>query len=212
MLLKDAPDGPWVVTTRLDVRGLDQSGQQAGLVLWSEDDPNTFAKIVYINKGGDGRRFEYVATREDQADIQAGPTLAGAPREAYLRVRADGAGLYIPEFSLDGEEWEAISQPIEDLGAPDDLRFGLKQSSGADADTAARFLYFRVDCSDRIAPSSEAAVSPELPDAAHGWYRTAPTITLTGDDGPGEDRQARVLDRRRSAPDLQRSVHDPRAR
>src|SRR4029079_5531044 len=46
-------------------------------------------------------------------------------------------------------------------------------------------LYFRVDCSDRIAPSSEATVSPELPDAAHGWYRTAPTITLTGDDGPG---------------------------
>ena len=65
VLLKDAPDGPWVVTTRLDVRGLDESGQQAGLVLWSEDDPNTFAKIVYINKGDEGRRFEYVATRED---------------------------------------------------------------------------------------------------------------------------------------------------
>ena len=75
---------------------LDQSGQQAGLVLWSEDDPNTFAKIVYINKGDEGYRFEYVATREDEADIQAGPFLAGAPREAYIRVRADGGGLYIP--------------------------------------------------------------------------------------------------------------------
>ena len=112
-----------------------QAGQQAGLVLWSDDDPNTFAKIVFINKGADGRRFEYVATRDDEADIQAGPTLAGTPREVYLRVRADGGGRYIPEYSLDGEEWELISQPIEDLGAPDDLRFGLKQSAGADADT-----------------------------------------------------------------------------
>ena len=51
ILLQEAPDGPFMVTTRLDVRDLGEEGQQAGLVLWSEEDPNTFAKIVFINKG-----------------------------------------------------------------------------------------------------------------------------------------------------------------
>ncbi len=182
LLLKDAPDGPWVVTTRLDVRDLDEPGQQAGLVLWNGEDPKTFAKIVFIDKGDEGQRFEYVATREGEADIQAGPTLAGAPREAYVRVRANGAGLYIPEFSLDGETWEAIAEPIEDLGDPDTVRFGLKASDDADSDNAARFLYFRVDCSDRVAPTASASVSPAKPDNAHGWYKATPKVTLTADD------------------------------
>ena len=183
VLLKDAPDTAWVATTRLDVRGLDQEGQQAGLVLWNAENPNTFAKIVFINKGAT-RRFEYVATREGETDIQAGPTFATAPREAYVRVRANGAGLYIPEYSLDGETWDAIAQPIEDLGDPESVKFGLKVSDNADAETAARFLYFRVDCSDRVAPVSTASVSPEQPGGEHGWYTAPPTVTLAADDGP----------------------------
>jgi glucose/arabinose dehydrogenase/type 1 glutamine amidotransferase len=183
VLLKDAPDGPWVVTTRLDVRGLSDEGQQAGLILWNGESPNTFAKIVFINKG-DTRRFEYVATRNGQADIQAGPTFATNPREAYVRVRANGGGLYVPEYSLDGESWAPIAKPIENLGDPDTVRLGLKISDNADADTAVRFLYFRVDCSDRFAPVSKASVDPERPDAEHGWYKSAPTVSLTADDGP----------------------------
>ena len=185
VLLKDAPDGPWVATVRLDVRRLTAEGQQAGLVLWNGEDPNTFAKIMFIDKGANSR-FEHVATREDvrtDDDIQIGPDVAGSPREAYIRVRADGAGLYIPEFSLDGETWEAIAAPLEDLGDPDSIRFGVTAMSGADATAAARFLYFRVDCSDRVAPVSTASVSPEQPGGEHGWYTAPPTVTLAADDG-----------------------------
>ena len=187
VVLKDAPDGPWVATVRLDVRSLTAEGQQAGLVLWNGEDPNTFAKIMFIDKGANSR-FEHVATREDvrtDDDIQIGPDVAGAPREAYIRVRADGAGLYIPEFSLDGETWDAIAAPLEDLGDPDSIRFGVTAMSGADAAAAARFLYFRVDCSDRVAPVSTASVAPAQPDGEHGWYAAPPTVTLAADDGPG---------------------------
>jgi PKD repeat protein/type 1 glutamine amidotransferase/glucose/arabinose dehydrogenase len=183
VLLQDAPDGPFMVTTRLNVRDLTQEGQQAGLVLWNGESPNTFAKIVYINKGAT-RRFEYVATRNNAQDIRIGTEFSTAPREAYLRVRADGAGRYIAESSLDGESWERIAIPITNFGNPDSVKIGLKVSDNADAESAARFLYFRVDCSDRIEPQSTATVSPERPDGELGWYETPPTVTLAADDGP----------------------------
>jgi glucose/arabinose dehydrogenase/type 1 glutamine amidotransferase len=183
VLLKDAPDKQWMVTTRLGVRDLTSEGQQAGLVLWSSESPNTFAKIVYINKGST-RRFEYVATRNGQTDIQPGPSFTSSPREAYLRVRTNGGGTYIPESSLDGETWQPIAAPISNLGDPKALKIGIKVSAGGDSDNAARFLYFRVDCSDRVEPATSATVSPERPDGALGWYSSPPTVTLAGDDGP----------------------------
>ncbi|HYI18475.1 MAG TPA: ThuA domain-containing protein [Solirubrobacteraceae bacterium] len=181
ILLQEAPDGPFMVTTRLDVRDLSGEGQQAGLVLWNGTDPNTFAKIVYINKGS-FRQFEYVATREDQFDIRVGPNFQTSPREAYLRVRADGDGYYIAEGSIDGETWQQISDPIENLGDPEDLKIGLKVSAGDDAESRARFLYFRVDCSDRIEPDSSASIAPAQADGKLGWYSEPPLVTLDATD------------------------------
>ena len=183
VLLKDAPDEQWMVTTRMRVTELTDEGQQAGLVLWQGENPNTFAKIVYINKGTT-RRFEYVATRDGAQDIQAGPTFSASAREAYLRVRTNGNGTYIAEGSLDGDEWMPIASPISGLGDPETLKVGIKASDGSASENAARFAYFRVDCSDRVAPETTASVSPGEPDGQLGWYRTAPTVTLAADDGP----------------------------
>ena len=183
VLLKDAPDEQWMVTTRMRVTELTDEGQQAGLVLWQGENPNTFAKIVYINKGTT-RRFEYVATRDGAQDIQAGPTFSASAREAYLRVRTNGNGTYIAEGSLDGDEWLPIAAPISGLGDPETLKIGIKASDGSDSENAARFMYFRVDCSDRVAPETTASVSPGEPDGQLGWYKTAPTVTLAADDGP----------------------------
>ena len=172
-----------MVTTRMRVTELTDEGQQAGLVLWQGENPNTFAKIVYINKGTT-RRFEYVATRDGAQDIQAGPTFSASAREAYLRVRTNGNGTYIAEGSLDGDEWMPIASPISGLGDPETLKVGIKASDGSASENAARFAYFRVDCSDRVAPETTASVSPGEPDGQLGWYRTAPTVTLAADDGP----------------------------
>jgi PKD repeat protein len=185
VLLQDAPDGPFMVTTRLDVRDLGEEGQQAGLVLWNSENPNTFAKIVFINKGS-FRQFEYVATRNNQQDIRVGPNFQTAPREAYVRVRTDGEGFYIAEASVDGESWQQISVPITGLGDPDTLKIGLKVSDNVDASSTARFLYFRVDCSDRIEPETSASVSPAQADGKLGWYSEPPTVTLEATDRGSE--------------------------
>ncbi len=99
-------------------------------MLWNQETgPNTFAKIVYINKGAI-RRFEYVATRSDAQDIQAGPEFANTPDEVFLRVIADGVGTYYAQGSFDGEEWLDIAGPIANLGNPDTAEVrhqGLRQ-------------------------------------------------------------------------------------
>lgn len=45
------------------------------------------------------------------------------------------------------------------------------------------FEHFRVDCSDRVAPTTTAEVTPEKPDGELGWYASAPTVELSADDG-----------------------------
>ena len=56
------PDGSWQATTKLDVSTLTTAGDQAGFVLWTSENPNTFAKITYISKGTT-QQYEWVATR-----------------------------------------------------------------------------------------------------------------------------------------------------
>ncbi len=87
ILLQEAPDGPFMVTTRLDVRDLGEEGQQAGLVLWSEQDPNTFAKIVFINKGD----VPAVRVRRHAQQPGGHPRRAELPGDAARGVRP-GAG------------------------------------------------------------------------------------------------------------------------
>ena len=153
VLLKDAPDGPWVVHGRWTFASLTAEGQQAGLVLWNGEDPNTFAKIVFIDKGANSR-FEHVATREDvrtDDDIQIGPDVAElAARGVHPRPR-ERRRLYIPEFSLDGETWEAIAAPMEDLGDPDSIRFGLKVVRRRGADATRRAVHCTSGWTARIA-------------------------------------------------------------
>ena len=174
-----------MVQTKLDVTTLTDDGEQAGLILWNQETgPNTFAKIVYINKST-FRRFEYVATRSDAQDIQAGPEFPTTPDEVFLRVIANGAGTYYAQGSFDGEEWLDIAGPIANLGNPDTLKIGIKVSDNVSSTThAALFDHFRVDCSDHVPPATKATLSPAAPDGQLGWYKTSPTVTLEATDDP----------------------------
>ena len=48
VLLQDAPGGEWTATTALDIGDINGPGEQAGLVIWKSESPNTFSKIVFI--------------------------------------------------------------------------------------------------------------------------------------------------------------------
>ncbi|HWK29671.1 MAG TPA: ThuA domain-containing protein [Solirubrobacter sp.] len=186
VLLQNAPQGSWQATTKLDVSTLTTEGDQAGFVLWSSENPNTFAKITYISKGST-QQYEWVATRNGTSQISAGPSIPTRPTDVYLRLSANGSGTYIAEGSVDGETWQQISSPITDVGDPSKIQVGLKVSNTQDAtDRYAAFDFFRVDCSDKIAPTTTASVEPAQADGRLGWYTAAPHVTLTADDGAGD--------------------------
>ncbi|MDA0159761.1 DUF1080 domain-containing protein [Solirubrobacter ginsenosidimutans] len=186
VLLQDAPDGSWQATTKLDVSTLTTAGDQAGFVLWTSENPNTFAKITYISKGTT-QQYEWVATRNGASQISTGPSIPTRPTDAYLRLSANGAGTYIAEGSTDGETWQQISAPITDIGDPTKIKVGLKVSNTQDSTTRyAGFDYFRVDCSDKIAPTTTATLDEAKPDGELGWYTKSPEITLAADDGVGD--------------------------
>ena len=170
VLLQDAPDGSWQIQTKVDVSTLNLEGEQAGIVLWQREDPNTFAKITYIDKGASSQ-YEWVSTTNDAGQISAGPQISTPDGDVYLRVSSDGAGTYVAEGSTNGEEWVKIAGDITNLGDPKTLRFGLKVSDGDDSANYARFDWFRVDCSDRVAPRTTAEV-PRRSTAS--WAGTRP--------------------------------------
>ena len=184
VLLKPAPaEGNWTATTKFDASALDAEGQQAGLMLWSSENPNTFAKIVFIDKGT-FEQFEYYTTVNGSAGVLQTQEVTNPPGDVYLRARSNGAGTIFAEWSYDGNEWNQIGAPITDQGTVN--RVGLKVSDNADAAVAARFDYFRVDCTDQVAPVTTATLNPANPDGELGWYLTEPTVTLTADDGVGD--------------------------
>ncbi len=180
VLLQDAPSGSWQIQTKLDVSTLTNEGEQAGFILWQRENPNTFAKITYISKGTFSQ-YEWVATRNGTAQISAGPQISTPDGDVWLRVSANGSGTYIAEGSTNGEDWQQIAGEITDLGDPETLKFGIKVSDTADSENYAAFDWFRVDCSDRVPPRTTATLPPI--DGKLGWYKTAPKVTLTADDG-----------------------------
>ena len=181
VLLQDAPSGSWQIQVKLDVTTLVNEGEQAGFILWQGENPNTFAKITYISKGTFAQ-YEWVATRNNAAQISAGPQISTPDGDVWLRVSANGSGTYIAEGSTNGEDWQQIAGAIDNLGNPETMKFGLKVSDNANTENYAAFDWFRVDCSDRVPPTTTA----KLPDKGMGklgWWTTAPQVTLTADDG-----------------------------
>ena len=55
--------GPWTVTARLDTTELNANGEQAGLVVWKSENPNSFSKIVAIQSNGGNKQFEHIVTQ-----------------------------------------------------------------------------------------------------------------------------------------------------
>ena len=192
VLLQDAPEeGGWAATTKVDVSDLAESGEQTGLIVWEGENPNNFVKVVFINKGGGTRWFEYVLT-ENNGTVRLPNTgsLDNIPDDVYMRVISNGEGTITAEWSFNEQDWNPIGTPITELGT--DLRVGLKISDNADSANAAHFDWFHFDCQDRAAPVTTSTVNPEEPDGELGWYTSAPTVTLAASDGSAGSGVART--------------------
>ncbi len=198
-LLQDAPSGEWTVTTRLDTSQIDANGEQAGLVIWKSENPNTFSKIVAIQANSGNHQFEHIVTQDGGVDPPIPQSITPAPGgqlpdQVLLRARYDGTNV-IGEFSADnGQSWTLIGQEghAAPLEAP--LRVGLVAFRGGNGGGTASFDWFRVqEGSDPGGPVCEpgGACPPALSDEFEGnqidirrWSFRHPTTPQSGAGAP----------------------------
>ncbi|HEX5620697.1 MAG TPA: PKD domain-containing protein [Solirubrobacteraceae bacterium] len=195
-LLQDAPTGPWTVTARLDTTELNANGEQAGLVIWKSENPNTFSKIVAIQSNGGNKQFEHIVTQNGGVNPPIANSITPAPggqmpEHVLLRARFDGTKV-IGEFSPDeGESWTLIGQENHAAPFTAPLRVGLAAFRGGTGGGTATFDWFRVhEGAEPGGPVQCAGVCQTRSDEFDGaldtsrWSFRHPTTPATGARAP----------------------------
>jgi PKD repeat protein/glucose/arabinose dehydrogenase/type 1 glutamine amidotransferase len=149
VLLQDAPNGQWTATAALDIGDINGPGEQAGLVMWKSESPNTFSKIVFIQANSGQRQFEHIVTQGGSVNPpipqSITPAPAGLPADGtvLLRARYDGTAV-TGEFSDDnGATWTLIGQEGHEAPLAAPLRIGLTAFRGSSGEGNASFQWFR---------------------------------------------------------------------
>ena len=82
-------------------------------MLWQSENPNTFAKVLYINKGNGTRWFEYVLTTNNGTVRlpNTGPISNIAGRRLHPRDQQRRGDGHRPSGSIDGDDLAPDRQP-----------------------------------------------------------------------------------------------------
>ena len=204
-LLQDAPAGEWTVTARLDTSAIDANGEQAGLVIWKSENPNTFSKLVAIQANNGNHQFEHIVTQNGGVNPPIPQSITPAPGgqlpdHVLLRARYDGTKV-IGEFSPDeGDSWTLIGQEGHAAPITAPLRVGLAAFRGGTGGGTASFDWFRVHGgSEPGGPIDCAGVCDTRSDDFDGaldterWGFRHPTTPQTGARAPRAENGSLVL-------------------
>ncbi|UMG94478.1 DUF1349 domain-containing protein [Nocardioides sp. TF02-7] len=191
-VLQAAPEGDWVATTRFKAP-LVHRWQLAGLLMYADDDNYVKADVVAYNTPGAALDLRAeLAAESNGSGVSGGDQvdIADTTESGYWYVRVTKAGSqYTAEVSDDGAQWEpvgngiAFDKPITALGL---MAIGPEQEEPVTVE----FDYFHLETDgeepeDTEAPTTELTLDPAAADGENGWYVTAPSFTLSADDGDG---------------------------
>ncbi|MCM4080993.1 ThuA domain-containing protein [Paractinoplanes hotanensis] len=184
-MLQNAPTGDWTVQTKVDGSLLDEQYQQAGLIVYGDDD--NYIKFDYVldNTAGQplSRRLEFRS--EIGAAVQDPQPQLGSLTSAVWHLRLAKAGTtYTASYSADGTDWTTFPA-LTNAAVGATPKMGLfTLGANQTASKTAAFDYFRVStaASDTEAPVTTAEVSGTPVD---GWHTAAATVTLTAADEGG---------------------------
>ncbi|MDG4773054.1 ThuA domain-containing protein [Solwaraspora sp. WMMD792] len=191
-ILQTAPEGDWTIETKIDGSLLNEQYQQAGLLVYADDD--NYLKLDFVTDNSPGsavsRRIEFRS--EIDAVIQnPQPGATGLTSGVwYLRVSRAG-DVFTAAYSADGTDWtefESLTSAV--VGATP--KIGVFTLSGNQTESkTASFDYFRltteVSEEDTTAPVTEAEVvgTGEPAGPVEGWYPGPVAVTLTATDEDG---------------------------
>ncbi|MEU8264702.1 ThuA domain-containing protein [Micromonospora sp. NPDC048999] len=184
-ILQTAPAGDWTLETKVDGSLLDEQYQQAGLIVYADDD--NYVKFDYIvdNQVGQpvARRIEFrseigAAVQDPQPQVQ---NLTSAVW--YLRLERKG-NVYTASYSANGTTWTSF-QSLTNAVVGATPKVGLfTLGANQNARKTAAFDYFRlsVAASDSTPPVTSAKVEGTV---TAGWHTGPATVTLSATDNAG---------------------------
>ncbi|MBF9133228.1 ThuA domain-containing protein [Plantactinospora sp. S1510] len=193
-ILQSAPDGDWTIQTKVDGSRLDEQYQQAGLIVYGDDD--NYLKLDFIADNTVGspvsRRIEFRS--EIAAVVQdPQPQVTGLTESVWHLRLAKVGDTYTAAYSADGTTWTTFD-PLTSTALGATPRVGLFSLGGAQtASKTASFDYFWLTQpggeQDETAPVTTATVSGT---PVAGWHTGPATVTLAATDNAGGSGVART--------------------
>jgi cytochrome c len=184
-ILQNAPEGDWTLQTKVDGSLLNEQYQQAGLLVYADDDNYLKLDLVHDNAAGSpvSRRIEFRS--EIGAVVQDPQPQAADLTSAVWHLRLARAGdTYTASYSADGTEWTTLGE-LTSTAVGARPKVGLfTLGANQTASKTASFDYFRISTgdADSTAPVTRAEVSGT---PVEGWYTGGVTVTLTAADETG---------------------------
>lgn len=192
LFLQPVVEGDWTIETLVDASALNEQYQQAGLMVYLDDD--NYVKFDYLTQNSPGSAVSRsIELRSEIDGVVQNPQPNAADITSgiwHLRLTKTGSE-YTGSYSGDGENWtelpDAVSNPAVSDG--DGVGFGLfALGTNQTESQVVAFDHFTVvgDEDDDVTPPELTVItSPEEP--ANGWWTGPVTITAEAtDDNDGE--------------------------
>ncbi len=184
-ILQTAPTGDWTVETKVDGSLLNEQYQQAGLIVYGNDDNYLKFDFIADNVAGQAveRRLEFRS--EIDAVVQdPQPQVSNLTNAVWHLRLARKGNVYTASYSANGTDWTTLPA-LTNAAVSATPKVGLfTLGANQTARKTASFDYFRLTAaaSDATAPVTTAAVTGPV---TAGWYNGPATVTLTATDNPG---------------------------
>ncbi len=205
LIMTPVPDGNWEATVTVDLPAESVSHDQAGFIIYADD--QNFTKAAYFPPYGSAvnGRMEYLFHQNGEIRYQGGvdnPTITNAPRTLHLRLSGDGENVRAA-YSRDGVTWVNVGRPapISQYEAPQFGFFAAHGPNAIETPVTATFSDYSL-----CVPEEPACAAPQ-PD--EGYRQLWDGATLTGWNQSGPGGFAIVPDGERAGSCALESVGDP---
>ena len=114
LVMRDAPDGPWVATSKLNFEGTNQY-HQAGIMVYGDDSNFTkFGRIAHSAATNAEEKFEFIyenaGTPRNEGQDSTGNIPADFPDDFEVRLTSDGTNV-VGHYRIAGGDWVLVGRP-----------------------------------------------------------------------------------------------------